>query len=627
MKKLSLAIAILSSSLLVPSVLALDSSATTQTPVYVIDDKVVLGRVENVYLDNVDVLEGIPFAGKIDTGADTTSMHAVNIRVTSEHEDYQSLENNELLAALVEKVEEDKELDYFDWNGEVFSPFKTTVMFNVYHPYSGEKVEISAPLERVGVIRSRTSSEPILRPTVKLPISIAGREVDTDINLTDRSQFSAPILIGKTFLENNAWVFAGYDYLQEQPTATVVGRKEQVEIEGLPLNVTFSLTNRYSNLHAEEIDIDKKEGLVTFDIETEDGKTKTLTRPLVRMLKVSGKQRPLVYVPVDLNDKHQEQWLVYLRDRSDSKTQLRVGRDTLSESFMVSTKDENLLKQKPKRFADEVKGKKPLVVSPKENVVIDGISLMAEPSVTVSTPLLKVTDFEVTKDGKKSFVEYHLPDANGNEQRIIKPVLKTLSVGDSSRPVVPVRVMLAGKEVELEIALEVLDSDEPTPYFVLGKATVKDGVYINTRADHLLDAEPLFKAGHIETVTVEGMTFAAKLDTGADVSSMSAVDIKLFEKDGIDMVSFTYQNSEGIEQELTKRVVDTMTIKAKKGEEANIRPVVEMHVKLGDLEKKVRVNLQDRSRFRYSMILGKNFLKHGAVVSSDENYLASEKLK
>ncbi len=137
MKKLSLVLALLSSALLAPSALALDSSATTQTPVYVIDDKVVLGRVENVYLDNVAELDGIPFAGKIDTGADTTSMHAVNIRVISEHEDYQSLEDNDLLAALVEKVEQDKELDYFERDGEVFAPFKTTVTFDVFHPYSG----------------------------------------------------------------------------------------------------------------------------------------------------------------------------------------------------------------------------------------------------------------------------------------------------------------------------------------------------------------------------------------------------------------------------------------------------------------------------------------------------------
>lgn len=68
-----------------------------------------------------------------------------------------------------------------------------------------------------------------------------------------------------------------------------------------------------------------------------------------------------------------------------------------------------------------------------------------------------------------------------------------------------------------------------------------------------------------------------------------------------------------------------MRIKAKKGEKVNIRPVVEMEVKLGDLEKKVKVNLQDRSRFEYSMILGKNFLKYGALVSSDEDYVLGKK--
>ncbi len=67
-----------------------------------------------------------------------------------------------------------------------------------------------------------------------------------------------------------------------------------------------------------------------------------------------------------------------------------------------------------------------------------------------------------------------------------------------------------------------------------------------------------------------------------------------------------------------------MRIKAKKGEKVNIRPVVEMNVKLGDLEKKVRNPSRSLSSFEYSMILGKNFLKHGAVVSSDEDYLLGE---
>jgi hypothetical protein len=64
-----------------------------------------------------------------------------------------------------------------------------------------------------------------------------------------------------------------------------------------------------------------------------------------------------------------------------------------------------------------------------------------------------------------------------------------------------------------------------------------------------------------------------------------------------------------------------MRIRAKAGEEPEERPVVEMKVSLGDISETIRVNLQDRSRFEYSMILGKNFLEHGVIVSSDKQFI------
>ncbi len=69
-----------------------------------------------------------------------------------------------------------------------------------------------------------------------------------------------------------------------------------------------------------------------------------------------------------------------------------------------------------------------------------------------------------------------------------------------------------------------------------------------------------------------------------------------------------------------------MNITAKEGEKPSVRPVVEMHVKLGGLEKTIEVNLQDRERFEFSMILGENFLKHGVVVSSDRDYILTDEL-
>ncbi|CDU01830.1 ATP-dependent zinc protease [Vibrio coralliirubri] len=624
MKKIPLALTLLSTLLFSQYTLATDTSHTTQNPTYELDGKSVLGRTENVYLSSVQGLKDVPFIGKIDTGAETTSMHAEDIHVKSSNPDYQNLKDKELMAALTEDLLNNSDVDYDDWDGSTFAKYEAVVSFKVQNPRTGDMVLIEAPLERVSMIRSRTSSTPLLRPTVKMSLTIADQELKTDVNLTDRSHFSAPVLIGKTFLADNALVFAGYDYLQEQENATVVGRKEVVSISGMAMNATFSLKNRYSILHAKDIDIDKKNKEVTFDMFDNDGKRKEMTLPLVRMLSVSGKKRPLVYVPVQLDENTTKDVLVYLRERSSSESQLRFGTSTASELFMIDTSAENILSEGSENFSDVAESGEPMIISPEEDITLDDFPLKAVASFTVNTPLLKVDSFEMTGKGKDASVEFYLTDVNGEKQKVTKPIIKKLKVGDDTRPVVSGEFAVSGKVRTQEFAIDVLNTNEKEAYFILGKKMAKEGVYVNTRSDYLLKAEPLFKVGHIEVVEVNGMKFPAKLDTGADVSSMNAVNIKRFKKDGQDMVSFTYQNNQGDKQDFTKPVIDVMRIKAKKGEKVNIRPVVEMKVKLGDLEKEVRVNLQDRSRFEYSMILGKNFLKHGAVVSSDEDYLLGD---
>jgi hypothetical protein len=439
--------------------------------------------------------------------------------------------------------------------------------------------------------------------------------------LTDRNQFSAPILIGKTFLDNNAWVYAGYDYLQEQKNAQLVGKKESVKIAGVKQKISYSLQNNYSSLHATNINIDANKQLVSFDVEDGNGSSETLTRPLVRMLNVSGKKRPMVFVPIDTNGAETQYWFVYLTDRSKLNSQLRLGKGTLNRRFMIDTSATSLLSGKPKTISSKSKA---MQVSGEESLLLDGIELTAEPSLVVKTPLLKVASFEIFEKKGKEWVTYYLTDQNGEAKQFSKPINKTLKVGDSTRPVVFGTFTLYGEKVELPYAIDVLDEDETSDYFVIGQKMSKNGVLINTRTDHLLDSYPLFKAGHIEVAQVEGLSFPVKLDTGADVSSINAQNIKQFEKDGKPMVSFTYQNDLGMEKDFTLEVVDSMKIRAKKGEKPTIRPVVEMQVKLGELEKKIRVNLKDRSRFHYSMILGKNFLKYGAVVGSEHNSILTE---
>ncbi|WP_104034471.1 putative ATP-dependent zinc protease [Vibrio jasicida] len=621
MKKMSLALALSGALLAAPLAWSQSLSATTQDPIYQLDDKLVLGRVESVYYSDIPELSDVPFIGKIDTGADTTSMHAENIHVSSTNPEYKNLKDSKLMWAIIDDLGGTKA----KWDADSFKPYQVKVTFTLHHPYTGKEIKITDDLERISAIRSRTSEKPILRPTVKMPMTIAGHTVDTVVNLTKRTQFSAPILIGKTYLDNNAWVFAGYDYLQEQPKAQMIGKKETVEVEGVPYKISISTTSRYTNVHALNIKVDEKKKQVSFTLEGENGKRHPMTLPLVRMLKTSKSERPLVYLPVKVSETETQQWLVYLRDRSGFSSQIRLGKDVASQHFVIDTDKENLLGGVEKSFKSALKSK-PLVISPEESVNIDGYVLSAYPTFAVKTPLMRVDGFELTEKDKKEVVTFYLPNAEGKEEKIIKRVLKKLKVGDSVRPVVEGEFLFGDEEKNIDFAIDVLEKDDQEqPFFVFGHNMAKGGVLLNTRADHLLDAKPLFKAGHIEVAEVEGMSFPVKLDTGADVSSINAKNIKQFKKDGKDMVSFTYENDSGMKKEFTKPVVDVMRIKAKKGEKANVRPVVEMHVKLGELEKKIRVNLQDRSRFHYSMILGKNFLKHGAIVASDTNYIVTEK--
>ncbi|MCL9776441.1 ATP-dependent zinc protease family protein [Vibrio methylphosphonaticus] len=626
MKKSAIKLALILASMTSGWAMAAPDLSTTQAPLLTIEDKIVLGRVENVYYQGIEKLEGVPFVGKIDTGADTTSMHAEDIEVISNNPKYQGLSNEKLLQTIVDEYGGSAS----DWWLEEFDNeqrnFQGIVRFSVRHPYSGEKITLERPLARTSVIRSRTSSTPIYRPVVILPMTIAGKTVETEVNLTDRSGFSAPILVGKTFLANNAWVMAGYDYLQAQKEAQVIGRREVGSVDGVNVDVSLSLKNNYSILNAQNIKLNQKDGSVTFDLSGKDKQSKSVTYPLVKMLSIGDNEYPMVYVTFKGEKEFEQPILVYLKDRSKNSTQLRLGLNTINQHFIVDTQAKNKLTKKKQSFKARMSDN-PLVVSPVETLILDGHKLDAEPSFTVSTPLLKVSSFEMIEAKGRDKVEYYLSNDLGNDEIIRKTILRKIKVGDTVRPVVDGEFIVGGKDVNVEFALEALDSDEgDQPYFIIGKKTKKSGVLVNTRSENLLDAYPVFTAGHIENATVEGLQFPVKLDTGADVSSMNALDIKQFEKDGKKMVTFTYANDMDMKQTFTREVVDVMRIKAKQGEKANVRPVVEMRVKLGDVEKTVKVNLQDRSRFHYSMILGKNFLKYGVVVSSDENFLLGNEI-
>ena len=129
--------------------------------------------------------------------------------------------------------------------------------------------------------------------------------------------------------------------------------------------------------------------------------------------------------------------------------------------------------------------------------------------------------------------------------------------------------------------------------------------------------------GWVEWVRVEpGSTrVKAKLDTGATTSSIDARHQEVFERDGKRWVRFTIEDRDGREVPLERRIERFVKIR-RPDDEFDRRPVVTLDLCLGGSRRSVEVSLADRKGFVYPVLLGRNFLKHVAVVDSAQTFTA-----
>jgi hypothetical protein len=145
-------------------------------------------------------------------------------------------------------------------------------------------------------------------------------------------------------------------------------------------------------------------------------------------------------------------------------------------------------------------------------------------------------------------------------------------------------------------------------------------------------AEPTLY-GRYETFRLPelGATLQAKMDTGAWTASLSAKDIKTFERDGDEWVSFRLATEKADETTFEHRLARISKIKSRSGEgdeddddpASAQRPVIDMEVCVGDVSRTIEVNLTDRSHFRYPLLIGAKALrKLDAAVDPAEKHLA-----
>ncbi|WP_116472558.1 ATP-dependent zinc protease family protein [Zobellella maritima] len=140
------------------------------------DGKLIVGETEDVWLEAVNDI----FPARIDTGATTSSLSAKDITV-------------------------------FERDG------KRWVSFSMAHEGVAEELIVETPLVRRVRIRQASADDSERRPVVALTMRIGRLSEKTEFTLTDRSQMSYPILLGREFLKDIAVVDIARQNVQGTP--------------------------------------------------------------------------------------------------------------------------------------------------------------------------------------------------------------------------------------------------------------------------------------------------------------------------------------------------------------------------------------------------------------------------
>jgi hypothetical protein len=127
--------------------------------------------------------------------------------------------------------------------------------------------------------------------------------------------------------------------------------------------------------------------------------------------------------------------------------------------------------------------------------------------------------------------------------------------------------------------------------------------------------------GWIEKVRIYPGNFLihAKLDSGADNSSLHAANLTRFQRDGRPWVRFELDNRDGKKVTIERPLLREATIK-RHYLKAQKRPVIKIGVCLGNLYKETEVNLVDRTGFNYRMLIGRKFMEGAVIIDPSAKY-------
>jgi len=136
------------------------------------------------------------------------------------------------------------------------------------------------------------------------------------------------------------------------------------------------------------------------------------------------------------------------------------------------------------------------------------------------------------------------------------------------------------------------------------------------RAEHQQIVEPA-RAGWVETawLTAYGIAIDAKLDTGAENSSLDAGRYELFEREGKQWVRFSVRGHDS-----ERRMIEAPVLRIARVRRAGTgiaqRPVIALALCVAGRTGEAEVTLTDRTGMDYTMLVGRSFLAGRLIVDS-----------
>lgn len=129
--------------------------------------------------------------------------------------------------------------------------------------------------------------------------------------------------------------------------------------------------------------------------------------------------------------------------------------------------------------------------------------------------------------------------------------------------------------------------------------------------------------GELENIWIEppGVSVVARMDTGATSSSVHANNVVRFERDGEDWVRFDLPLGTDESVTLERPIVRHARVVQQADPEGSRRPVVELRVRLGDVQDTFEFTLADRSHLENEWILGRNFLTDVTLVDVSKRFV------